>query len=95
MKELRINWDKGEVRHKGVDIDLSELKEKVGQISPELVNYYRFSPRFNKKNGNITYKYAWDSIFFDFHKSFNLRNLLDIIVKEKTCQRRKRKTGSV
>ena len=86
MKELKIDWDKQIVKHKGITIKLILVKKGINKISPELLKKYRFQPKFNNKNGNITYKYAWDSIFFDFHKSYGLKKLFDTIIKEKNYE---------
>ena len=83
MKKIGIDWDSQTVKHNSQVIDLKRVKDAISNLAPKLIDHYKFSPKFNSKTGEITYKYAWDSIFFDFHKSFGLKNLLDIIVRDK------------
>jgi hypothetical protein len=89
MKELNINWEDKTVKHRGFEISLGCVKGKLKEIAPKLVDHYRFDKSFNKITGNIDSKVAWDSVFFDFHKGFGLKNLFDILLKESGYGKRK------
>jgi hypothetical protein len=91
MKELNINWEDKVVKHKGHEISLGSIKGKLKELTPKIVDHYRFDKKFNKITGKIESKVAWDSVFFIFHKGFDLRNLFDLLLEESGYGKRKQK----
>jgi hypothetical protein len=88
MKNLKINWKEGEVRHKGFFIPLNQVKKWIlGNGYRDVVLQNEVYRSFNKITGEIDRKFAWDTVFFHVHKDYGLKNVFDeILVNENLIQ---------
>ena len=55
-----------EILYRGLYIPLKKVKRVVEEEFPrEVLRKYQIDKSFDKSTGNISYKYAWDSILHD------------------------------